>query len=135
MANPDMYVETKIILECAENLISRPRRWTRDAFARAGDGHEVHYLDPDARRWSMAGAVLRAGAVLAARAFPPDRDAWYDAARDALVELARVAGADVATFRDHGDAIRALFAYNDAHGRRAVLALFEHARQAIDARL
>jgi hypothetical protein len=135
MDTMDVRMKTRILFTHAEDLLAPPRRWTRGAFARAGDGHEVHYLDPDARRWSAAGAVLRTGAVLASMAIPRDRDAWYDATQHALVELARAAGADVAAFRDVTDATRAIHQYNDTHTKRAVLALFERARHALDERL
>jgi hypothetical protein len=117
----------RIFLECAEALITPPRTWSRHEYARAAGGRVVEPTDPSARRWSAAGALMRAremyGGSDVARA--------WDAYDRALAELAR--GID---FPRAPYAVCAVNEYNSrARSKRAVIRLFKHAIYSLDAQL
>jgi hypothetical protein len=81
------------------------------------------------RVYTYAAYVRSARGAITARS---DHDAWQSAWRVAVTELARATGMP-ARGRMPAEVIKC---YNDyARSKRAVLALFRRARQAIDARL
>jgi hypothetical protein len=108
MDNVQDLAEARKILIRAADLI-RPRgRWTRHVLARDRRGQPVAPTDPRARRWCMAGAVLKAGVDMPARI-------RYRAS----ASLNSVADQDITTI-------------NDTRSKRNVLMLFDRAIAALD---
>jgi hypothetical protein len=100
--------EAREILVRAADLI-RPRgRWTRHVLARDRRGQPVAPTDPRARRWCMAGAVLKAGVDMPAHV-------RYRAS----IALNSVADQDIPSI-------------NDTRSKRNVLTLFDRAIAALD---
>jgi len=43
----------------AWELLSDPTHWTQGTYARAADGREIHYSDPEATAWCVIGACRK----------------------------------------------------------------------------
>jgi hypothetical protein len=130
-------LRAKDILVWAEALLSAPRSWTRQAYARTASGRVVESRNPAARRYSLAGAVFRArhllesgeGLAYQGRALKDLARAWDIAEDRALVAVARAL-----PFPRPPQALRALNEWNDrrARSKRAVQKALVAAMAAID---
>ncbi len=97
------------VLREARQLITPKGKWTQEAVARDARGGEVKPADDRAKAFDMIGAVQRIPAT-------PDE---YGAAIRILREQC-------------GN--QSIFAFNDAHGQKAVLKLMDKAAQAAEQR-
>lgn len=94
-------MSAEVILRSAKRAISKEKHWTQEALARDSRGTEVPVLSDSAKCFCMIGAIQ------AARATDDDY-------AGAIQCLRKATGINV-------------YAFNDSHGHKAVLAAFDKA--------